>query len=254
MLPDFTTWLLVMLRIGGLLALFPIFTARHFPARVRLALGALVAALVAPNVPGNGLVGLPFLDLVVRMTIEVLIGLLLGFVSRITFYALDLAGSLIGAEVGLNLPGALNPFAETQTTAPALILYNLAALLYLSLDLHHWLLAAFQQSYLYLPLGGGRLSEALLVDVLRRTSGVFEIAVRMAAPFIAVSFIVTLVFSVLGRAVPQMNVFAESFPTRILAGLIVFGLTTQLLAYHILHYLRRLPEDLLRVVQLLGMQ
>jgi flagellar biosynthetic protein FliR len=68
----------------------------------------------------------------------------------------------------------------------------------------------------------------------------------------AVSFIVTLVFSVLGRAVPQMNVFFESFTVRTLAGLSVFGLTLQLMSEHISNYLRRLPEDMLNVAQMLG--
>jgi flagellar biosynthetic protein FliR len=96
------------------------------------------------------------------------------------------------------------------------------------------------------------LSEVLFHDVVARTAGIFVVAVQISAPVIAVSFIVTLVFSVLGRAVPQMNVFGESFAFRILAGLTVFGLTLNLTAQHISNYLRRLPEDVLRVAQLLG--
>jgi flagellar biosynthetic protein FliR len=68
----------------------------------------------------------------------------------------------------------------------------------------------------------------------------------------AVSFVVSLVFSVLGRAVPQMNVFHESFTIRTLAGLGVFGMTLQLVADHIGNYLRRLPEDMLSLAQMLG--
>jgi hypothetical protein len=49
-----------------------------------------------------------------------------------------------------------------------------------------------------------------------------------------------------------MNVFHESFTIRTLAGLSVFGLTLQLMSQHIINYLRRLPEDMLSVAQLLG--
>ena len=84
------------------------------------------------------------------------------------------------------------------------------------------------------------------------TSGIFVIALQLAAPLMAVSFIISLVFSVLGRAVPQMNVFSESFAVRPLVGLSVFGLTLDLMSEHIVNYLRRLPEDMLRVAQLLG--
>ena len=49
-----------------------------------------------------------------------------------------------------------------------------------------------------------------------------------------------------------MNVFIESFSFRVLAGLAVFGLSLNLMAQHVVNYLRRLPEDVLRVAQLLG--
>jgi flagellar biosynthetic protein FliR len=74
----------------------------------------------------------------------------------------------------------------------------------------------------------------------------------MAAPVIAVAFLINLVFSVLGRAVPQMNAFLESLAVRILAGLVIFGLMLNLVGQHTVNYLRHLPEDFLRVAQLLG--
>ena len=69
-----------------------------------------------------------------------------------------------------------------------------------------------------------------MTDIVARSSQMFVIALQLAAPVMAVSFIVSLVFSVLGRAVPQMNVFHESFTIRTLAGLSVFGVTLQLMA------------------------
>jgi flagellar biosynthesis protein FliR len=76
--------------------------------------------------------------------------------------------------------------------------------------------------------------------------------VQVAAPVIAVSFMITVIFAVLGRAVQQMNVFTESFAFRAMAGLATFGLSLQLMSEHITNYLRRLPEDMLRVAQLMG--
>ncbi len=249
---DYGNWLMVFLRASALLTVFPLLSARNFPVQLRLALGMLLAALVSPTLPPAHLGALSLTGLVGRMAGEVLAGLALGFASRIVFYALDMAGALIANEMGLNLPAGVNPFADAQNVAPGLILYYLAAMIFLSLDLHHWLLLGFQRSYTVLPVGGAGMSEALVVDLIRRTNETFGLAIRLAAPFIGVSFIVTTVFSVLGRAVSQMNVFSEMFAIRTLAGLTVFGLSCQLLAQHIMNYLRRLPEDVLSVAQLLG--
>jgi len=122
----------------------------------------------------------------------------------------------------------------------------------LTLDLHHWMLAGFERTYSVLPMGAVHLNSALFETVVAQTANVFVVALQISAPVIAVSFVVTLVFAVLSRAVPQMNVFAESFGVRIVGGLIVFGFTLQLTAQRVLNFLNRLPDDLLAVAQMLG--
>jgi flagellar biosynthetic protein FliR len=124
-------------------------------------------------------------------------------------------------------------------------------MLWLSLDMHHWMLIGFQRTYALLPIGTAHLSQALVKDVVAGTGGIFTIALQMAAPLLAVSFIISLIFSVLGRAVPQMNVFSESFAVRPLVGLSVFGMTLDLMSQHIMNYLHKLPQDMLRVAQAL---
>jgi flagellar biosynthetic protein FliR len=92
----------------------------------------------------------------------------------------------------------------------------------------------------------------LFETIVGQTSHVFLIALQISAPLIAASFVVTMVFSVLSRAVPQMNVFSEMFAFRIVCGLIVFGFTLQLSAQYVVNSLDQLPNDLLAVDQMLG--
>jgi flagellar biosynthesis protein FliR len=251
-MPELITWMMVFLRVSSMLAVFPVFSAANFPVQMRLALGALMALLVFPNLPPVSVEGQDAFALVGLMSVEVGVGLLFGFVSRMIFFALDMAGAIIGVEIGLSLPPSINPMSGAQMTAPGTILFYLASMLFLSLDMHHWMLVAFQRTYDFLPIGGAHISEAFAVNMIGRTSETFVIALQLAAPVMAVSFIVTLVFSVLGRAVPQMNVFHESFSVRILAGMSVFGITLQLMSQHIINYLHKLPEDMLTVAQFLG--
>jgi len=253
-MPDLLNWLLVFLRAIALLTIFPVFSATNFPVQIRLALGALLSFLVAPLIPAASVAHLDVWSVIGLMALEVGFGLLLGFVSRMIFYALEIAGGLIATEMGLMIPAGLNPLTTSPTSEIATILQYMAAMLFLSLNLHHGLLLAFQKSYLFLPVGGGHLHESLALDIIGRTSHLFLFAVQMAAPMLAVAFIVTLVFAVLGRAVPQMNVFSESFSVKLMSGMVVFGLTCQLMAQHIANFLHRLPEDVLRVAQLVGVR
>jgi flagellar biosynthetic protein FliR len=249
---EFNNGLLVFLRIGSMLSIFPVFSAANFPIQLRFALGILLTGLITPTLPPGVGEAHDMLGLIGMMAMEIGVGLLIGFVSRMIFFALDMAGAIITSEIGLSLPPSINPMSGGQVTAPGTMLYYLAAMLWLSLDLHHWTLVALLKTYTWLPIGGAHLHEMLLTDMLNRTSALFVIALQLAAPVMAVTFIVSLIFSVLGRAVPQMNVFQEHFAFRTFAGLSVFGITLQLMSQHIENYLRRLPEDMLNVAQMLG--
>jgi flagellar biosynthetic protein FliR len=246
---NLTNWLMVFLRASSMLAVFPIFSARNFPVQLRLALGALLAGMVAATLPADAVQASDFWGLAGIMAVEVGMGLIIGFASRLIFFALEIAGSIISTEMGLTIPPGINPLEEAPMTTTASILYYLAAMLWLSLDMHHWMLIGFEKTYTYLPIGAAHISQAVVTDMVARTGGIFAVALQMAAPLLAVSFIISLIFAVLGRAVPQMNVFAESFAVRPLVGLSVFGLTLDLMSQHIMNYLRQLPEDMLRVAQ-----
>src|ERR1700722_1905376 len=197
---ELTNWLMVFLRASSMLAVFPIFSARNFPVQLRLALGALLAGMVAATMPADAVQATDFWGLAGQMAVEVGLGLLIGFVGRMVFFMLEIAGSVISTEIGLTIPPGFNPLDDMQMSAAASMLYYLAAMLWLSLDMHHWMLIAFQKTYKYLPIGSAHFSQALLSDMIARTGGIFIVALQMAAPLLAVSFIISIVFAVLGRA------------------------------------------------------
>ncbi len=249
---DIASWLFVFLRVTAVVSVFPVFSAKNFPVRVRVALGALVAFLITPTLPAFNLEGYHFWSIVGVMIREVITGLIIGFVARMVFLMLDMAGNMIATNVGLNMASDVNPFSGVRTEVPGMILFYLGAMLFLNLDLHHHVLLALEQGYTLLPIGQGMMSEAVLGDLLTRTSQLFAVALQMTAPMMAVSFVVMLVFALLGRAVSQINSFFESFAFRVLSGLAVFGLTMSLMSRHIINFLQRLPGDMLEICRLLG--
>ena len=249
---DSYNWLLIFLRVGAFLMVLPFFSVVNFPVTMRVALSALTALLLAPLLPPFPLGRLDFLSLLSVMLQELSVGLLLGFVSRMVFYAVDLAGNIVATQMGLNLAAVFDPASSQSEQALGTVLFFLASIVMLTLDLHHWVLVGFERTYSVLPMGGAHLNGALFETIVSQTSGIFVVALQISAPVIAVAFVITLIFAVLGRAVPQMNVFSESFGIRIIGGLIVFGFTLQLTAQYVINYLNRLPDDLLAVAQMLG--
>ena len=125
--------------------------------------------------------------------------------------------------MGLQTSTLITPADSIPVAIPAAVLNMLAIMLFLSLDIHHMLILTFQRTYDVLPIGGAVLSNPLFDDMTLRAGRLFLLGVQIAAPLIAISFLLNVVLMMLGRAVPQMNIFFESFTIRLMSGLIVFG-------------------------------
>ena len=80
------------------------------------------------------------------------------------------------------------------------------------------------------------------------TGNIFLLAVQMAAPLMALNFVVTLTFAILSKAAQGVNAFAESFLVRIAAGLTLLALALGLTAQLVLSGLQTAPELMLRLI------
>lgn len=251
---DAVNWMLVFVRASGFLLVLPVFSAPNIPRFVRVALAALLGFLVASSLPPFTLQPIGFTGWIGVFAVEALAGLAIGFVTRMVFYVCDFAGRLITNEMGLSLLSLFNPAAGESAQAPGMILFYFAITVLMSLDLHHWVLLGFRSSYGVLPVGMAHLTGGLLDDIITQTSRMLGVGVLMAAPLMAVSFVITVIFSIFGRVIPQISAFLESFAVRAMGGLIVFGLSLEIMVQHLMNYLLRLPEDMLRVAQFLGVR
>ena len=79
------------------------------------------------------------------------------------------------------------------------------------------------------------------------TADILVVGLRIAAPFIALSFIINLGFSILGKAVPRMNVFIASVTVRLWAGLLLLAGFGALLLRNLDPLWQALPWDILEV-------
>lgn len=238
--------ILLLCRAGGLVALFPPFAGAPMPGKAKLVLALSIAWLLAPVTAFETPLPDHTAGLILAAVGETLIGIMMGFAVRMVFLALELAGHLIAMEIGLTMTRAVDPLTNTQTTLVGRILHFFGLMLFLVTGLHHEVLAAFAHSFNFIPLGEGLVLRGSFVPFVEASSSVFLLGVQMSAPLIAVNFVVTLMFAMLGKAVPKMNVLMVSFAVRIWAGTTVFLLTFGLIVRLTYQKAQESPDIILR--------
>ena len=168
---------------------------------------------------------------------------------RMVFFAVELAGHLISYEIGLMASNSVNPLLGSSDATITTLLYYFSLLLFFVSGVHYDVLKAFIMSFELLPIGAFFLKASPTVEFVEEVSHVFVIGTLMAAPFIALNFLVNVSFAVLGKAVPKMNVFMTSFAIRILAGLLLLVSSILLISSYILENSRRSVEIMLDIIQ-----
>jgi flagellar biosynthetic protein FliR len=217
---------LIFARMGGILMLMPGVSESAVPVRIRLSFSLVLALMlfpiIGPGVPAvPGSVG----DLAGAMIKETLIGLMLGAILRMFMTSLAAAGEIVSLQTTLSFGQTANPTEAQPTTSISAFLGVVGITLIMVTDLHHLFIGAIVKSYTLFPFtkavpvaDAGQLA-------IQTMSKSFALGLQLAAPVVVFALIFNIATGLIGRVMPQFQIFFVATPLIVLMGLSIFALS-----------------------------
>ncbi|QLK63781.1 EscT/YscT/HrcT family type III secretion system export apparatus protein (plasmid) [Enterobacteriaceae bacterium Kacie_13] len=215
----------LFLRPLGIFVMFPILSSKSLGgAFIR---NALIIACILPVVPvlmssdSPMHLNVQHIDAVFVMQ-EMVIGLIIGFVAAIPFWALDSAGFLIDTIRGSSLSSVLNPSLGEAASVFGVLLTQLFMTLFFINGGMNQLLDTLYHSYQQIPPGADiRFHKEWLGLLLAQWEMLCGLAVSFSLPAIAIMLLVDMSMGLINRSAQQLNVFFLAMPLKSIAVLFV---------------------------------
>lgn len=217
---------LVFARLGATVMLLPGLGETFIPARVRLSFALALSLMLFPLMVGK-VPAIPVSagDFGLAVAKEVMIGLMIGAILRLFMTSLATAGEIVSLQTTLSFAQTANPMQASPSTTLGTFLGLIGIVLIFATNLDHLFIAAIVRSFDLFPFGrdlpvgdAGQLA-------IQTLGGSFALGVQLAAPVIVFSLIFNIAAGLVGRVMPQFQVFFAATPAIVLLGLSIFALS-----------------------------
>ena len=243
-------YILVFVRMAGLIAFNPLLSRRNVPTQIRVALVLMLTMIIAPLM-GPVSVTRDSFDMLFTLFRELSLGLISGFVYQIFFYMLLFVGDWMDTEFGMSMAKVFDPATNIQVSLSGNLLTIFFALYIFATDSHLVLIQLFALSFKIVPVGAVNLSPQAFQFVLQLFVDVFSLALRLLLPFTVVEFSLQIVLGIMMKLIPQIHVFVINFQLKQGLGLVMLFLMGPVIASYLNNYIMIMLENIQRAIVLL---
>lgn len=218
-----TAFLILFARVGAVLMLLPVFSEDSIAPRARLlmaggmtlGLWALLAHKVMPLATRGDA------ELAGIVVSELLVGLSLGLSVRLLFMAISIAGSLISLQTGLSSAVIFDPAQSGHAPLISRFVGIAAAVVCMSLAVHHLWLGAIVRSYDLFPVGTWIDTGDFAQLAIRVASESLSLGLALAAPLIVYGIVFNVLLGMIARVAPAIQIFFIAQPLNLILGFAV---------------------------------
>lgn len=227
------------LRVLAMFSVAPVFSLKAIPQRAKVALAFLVALAAQATLVNQPQISLNSSLALGAVVQQVGVGLAIGFAVRLVYASVELAGELVGLQMGLNFASFFDPASNAQVSAVSRFLGHMSVLLFVVMNGHLMVLMAVIKSFDSFPVDGNFLETLQYIKMYTLGADLFASALWMALPMVGMLLFINLTMGVISRVAPQMNIYAIGFPVTLTMGLIGVTVTLPMLDQPIMALMER---------------
>ena len=239
-------WMLVLVRLTGLLATLPGFGQTQVPLAVRAGLALLMAMVIAPLVPPPTILPAGLAGLAGLLVVELAAGLILGLCVAWIVDTAAFAGQLMDTQMGFSFVQFLDPVSAHPVSVSGSLMIQLTMIFLLVSGMHHQMIRALVESYRILPIGQGLPLKPLAL--VMQVGLIMVRGFQLAFPVLFTLFLIDVMEGISGKFMPQLQLIQLSFPIKIGVGLIVLGLALRHSSAWLAPFLEEVPRTALRLL------
>ncbi|MDL2327180.1 flagellar biosynthetic protein FliR [Ruminococcaceae bacterium OttesenSCG-928-A11] len=248
-------YLLVFVRLCGMLLFNPLLNRNGVPAMTRLGLILLLTLMLAPMQPDSAMAnvyGMGAVSLVFAVFRELAIGLVFGYVFQVFYYLLFYVGDIIDTDIGLSMAKTLDPASNINSGFSTSFVTTIFSLYIFTSGSHYKLFEIFASTFSNINVGTFTLSSGILSFCIELFCMVFSLALRLAAPMMVAEFALQFSMGVLMKFIPQITVFVINYQLRIILGLLMLFMFSTYIGNFIDTYIDVLFDNLVDAAALLA--
>lgn len=214
-------FILIFSRMTAMSFTLPIVSYPMISPRIRILLSFVLAILVFSVSGVTHIVFNSLIQLVFAVAREVMIGLIIGFGAKLIFEGFNMAGDIVGRQMGFAIVNVMDPTSHQQMPIISNFWMLVVITFFLVLNGHHMLIGTLVRNFAIIPVGGGNFTPALGRAIIEGGSRTFDIALRFGAPAMIFLLLVDVAIAFIARIMPQMNIFFVTLPLKLGVGIFI---------------------------------
>lgn len=217
--------MIVFIRMSAFIAFVPFFNNQNFIMTIKVGFAFFISLLLFPTM-STAAWSIPtdVLGFVYVVTMEILVGVLMGLAFLILLFGLQLAGRMLGFQMAFSMANVVDTTFGANANVLSVFMVIMGTMIIVAMGGDHYLLYSINRSFDVLAPGTLMVTRPLLNELSRLVVHAFVVGFKLASPAVILMLCIDVTLGLIGKTASKMQIFFVGLPLKISIGLFSFSL------------------------------